>query len=114
MKLPKINYYTIGIIIVIIIIIINIVYSYATYFEKNIKIINIFKISSYKNNSKNAILDDNNNVYLINNSILYGFFTESELYSTLNINKTYKIKGYGKRIPFIGMYPNIIDAKLIK
>jgi hypothetical protein len=41
------------------------------------------------------------------------FFTSAELYSSLNDNQRYTIKGYGLRIPFLGFYPMIIKATSI-
>lgn len=111
----KNNYFSINFIIIyvfIIYIIINIIYIYSTYFEKEIiiKNLNFFKNSK---NLMNTLVDDKNNVYKVNNSIYYGFFTSAELYLSLEENNKYKIKGYGLRIPFLSIFPNIISAEKI-
>jgi len=98
--------------IILILFIINLIYVYST--KKN-KIITI-KNSTYFKQSKygfNIITDTENNVYQVNNSIYYLFFTSAELYEKLEINKTYKITYYGYRIPFINAFPNIIDATIV-
>jgi hypothetical protein len=61
----------------------------------------------------NNVIDDKNNVYKVHNSIYYGFFNSAELYSSLEENTKYKIKGYGIRISFLSMFPNIISAEKI-
>ena len=112
----KNNYFSYNFIIIyfiIIIIIIDTIYAYSTYFEKEITIKNL---NFFRNNSKNlinSIVDDENNVYQVQNSIYYGFFTSAELYLTLKENNRYKIKGNGLRISFLSMFPNIISAEKI-
>ena len=36
-------------------------------------------------------------------------FNTIDDYAKLNIGKTYRVKGYSKRIPFLGMVQNIYD-----
>ena len=98
--------------IILILFIINVIYVYST--KKN-KIITI-KNSTYFGQSKygfNLIIDKDNNVYQVKNSIYYLFFNYAELYQQLEINKTYNITYYGYRIPFINAYPNIINASIV-
>ena len=97
------------IIFLIVILLIIAIYTYSTQFTKKITIKNLTYFRSSKN-SYNLISDENNNVYKISNSIWYMFFTSAELYSSLNDNQRYTIKGYGLRIPFLGFYPMIIKA----
>jgi hypothetical protein len=104
------NQIYIFIIIIILIIMINIIYSYSTYFTKTIKI----KSADFVRNSKyglNIIADTNNNIYVVHNSLFYGFFEATELYKKIEIGKTYKITGFGLRIPILNMYPNIISGE---
>jgi hypothetical protein len=98
--------------ILIIFFIINIIYVYSTYFEKEITIKNLSNLRG-KKNLMNSVIDNKNNVYKVDNSIYYGFFSSAELYSSLEENTKYKIKGYGLRIPFLLMFPNIISAEKI-
>lgn len=111
----KINYFDINYIIIfffIIIFIINIIYVYLTYFEKEITIKKLNNLRG-KRNLMNSVIDDKNNIYKVHNSMYYGFFSSAELYSSLEENTKYKIKGYGIRIPFLLMFPNIISAEKI-
>jgi len=47
--------------------------------------------------------------YLIPHSIWYWQFDVNEKYQSTEINKRYKITYYGYRIPFLGIFPNIIN-----
>ena len=95
-----------------IIIIINMVYTYGTKFEKKITVKELNNLYIYKS-SGNFLSDTNNNTYRISNSIFYLFFTSTEVYENIDPNKTYNIKGFGLRIPILGLYPQIISAELI-
>ena len=91
---------------------VNIIYTYCTKFEKIIRIKKIDSIRSTKY-GKNIIVDEENNVYYIQNNMYLLFFNSIQLYSNLEINKTYRIKGYGFSYPNLGLYQNIFDAKEI-
>lgn len=82
-------------------------------FKKTITIGKI--ISSYRSGKYglNLLSDTNGNVYVVRNSIFQMFFRGPELYSMLEENKTYEIKGYGFRNEYIGLYPNITYAREI-
>lgn len=97
----------------IIIIIIIMLYSYLTKFEKIITVKEVNNLYIYKS-SGNFISDTDNKLYKISNNIYYLFFTSTELYDKIDSNKTYKITGFGKRIPILGLYPQIINAELIQ
>jgi len=99
--------------LLIIIIIIFMLYSYLTKFEKIITVKEVNNLYIYKS-SGNFISDINNNLYKISNNVFYLFFTSTELYDKIDPNKTYKIIGFGKRIPILGLYPQIINVELIK
>ena len=49
--------------------------------------------------------------YLIPHSIWYWQFDVNEKYQSMEKNKFYNITYYGYRIPFLGIYPNIVDIK---
>jgi hypothetical protein len=36
------------------------------------------------------------------------------LFNEIDVGKTYKIQGYGIRVPILGWFPNIVSAKLIE
>ncbi len=38
-------------------------------------------------------------------------FNSSDVYGSLDIGKSYRLKVYGWRIPILSMYPNIVSAK---
>jgi hypothetical protein len=87
----------------------SMVYSYFTSFEK---IITVKEKDSMRTGKygKNIISDTDGNVYTIENSIFYDFFTAMELFTKIEQNQSYKVKGFGYRIPILGVYPNIIKA----
>tara|TARA_Y100000389_G_scaffold109924_1_gene107042 strand:+ start:22341 stop:22562 length:222 start_codon:yes stop_codon:yes gene_type:complete len=58
----------------------------------------------------NIISDTENNVYQIKNKALLLKFNASELLSTIESGKSYQVQGYGLRIPFLNLYPNIIEV----
>jgi hypothetical protein len=97
-------------IIFIILLFLNIIYTYSTYFEKIIKVKELNILRSYKR-MINIVNDYDGNVYIVSNSLYYGFFKSTELYTMFDVNKSYKITGYGYRIPILGFYPSIISAK---
>ena len=94
----------------IIYIILNALYSYTTYFTKTIT---IQDKESLKNGSygHNVVSDTEGNIYTIDNTIYYGFFTSTELYTTLDENKKYRITGYGYRVPVLNLFPSILSAQ---
>ena len=114
----NINYYYIIKYYIIILVIIYIIFLiYINYFIKFKKIIILEHIvNNYKSGKYglNLINDTDGNVYIIQNSLLQWVFTAPELYSSLKEGKKYEIKGYGFRLPFIGMYPHITHAKELK
>ena len=87
----------------------SMVYSYFTVFEK---IITVKEKDSMRTGKygKNIISDTDGNVYTIENSMFYDFFTAMELFTKIELNQSYKVKGFGYRIPILSMYPNIIKA----
>jgi hypothetical protein len=87
----------------------SMVYSYFTSFEK---IITVKEKDSMRTGKygKNIVSDTDGNVYTIENSMFYDFFTAMELFTKIELNQSYKVKGFGYRIPILGIYPNIISA----
>ena len=87
-------------------------YSYFTSFEKTITVKEKDSMKSGKY-GKNIVSDTDGNVYTIENSIFYDFFTAMELFTKIELNQSYKVKGFGYRIPILGIYPNIISASKV-
>ena len=88
-------------------------YNKLTEFEKTIIIKNKFQIFSNLENrgSHTYMLSDiNNNLYSTKNSLLNLHFYSSELWTSLEEGKQYKVKGYGIRSGLFHIYPNLIEA----
>lgn len=102
--------YKIFVLIIIIYIVLTLIFCYSTYFTKTIQIKSINYMKNTNNHGLNIIADTDNNIYTVHNSLYYGFFTASELYSNFTVGQSYKIKGYGLRVPILGMYPNVYSA----
>jgi hypothetical protein len=90
----------------------SMVYSYFTSFEKIITVKEKDSMRSGKY-GQNIISDTDGNVYTISNSLFYDFFTAMELFTKIEPNQSYKVKGFGYRIPVLGIYPNIISASKV-
>jgi hypothetical protein len=107
----KINLYTKFILFVLFVIILSFLYTRVSYFEKDITVIKktYLYLGRY---GRNVIEDENGNIYVISNSLYYGFFTAIELYTNIKVNTKYTIKGFGYRIPFLGIYPNVISTSI--
>jgi hypothetical protein len=97
------------ILLVVFFLVTSMVYSYFTSFEKVITVKEKDSMRSGKY-GKNIISDTDGNVYTIENSMFYEFFTAIELFTKIELNQSYKVKGFGYRIPILGIYPNIISA----
>jgi len=90
----------------------SMVYSYFTSFEKIITVKEKDSVITGKY-GKNIVSDTDENVYTIENSLFYNFFTAMELFTKIETNQAYKVKGFGFRIPMLGVYPNIIRASKV-
>jgi hypothetical protein len=94
-------------ILIAIILVPYIFYPFLTYFER---IITIKDKSVYTPGRINTVNDNNNNVYAVSNSPILLHFTSAELFYRINQGETYRIKGYGFRVPFLQMYPNVVGV----
>lgn len=59
----------------------------------------------------NMVSDKEGRVYRVRNVLLLLHFTAAEVQAILQEGQTFKIKGYGLRIPFLGLYPTITKAE---
>jgi hypothetical protein len=84
-----------------------------TKFTKTIIVKDEFYNVSTTKNMLNLVSDTNNNVYNVSNKLLLLFFQSSEILAQLEIKKKYEIKGFGIRVPYFDLYPNITSIKLI-
>jgi hypothetical protein len=58
----------------------------------------------------NMIIDSNGNAYTVTNDFLIMHYTSIELYGSMEIGKSYSVLTYGLRLPFLGVFPNIVKA----
>jgi len=86
------------------------IYLYATAFKKSVTITqkNLYAQGKYTNNT---VVDENGKVYAITNLLPVLHFTAPEVWNSITIGKTYNVKGYGIRIPILGMYPIIVSTQ---
>jgi hypothetical protein len=59
----------------------------------------------------NMISTNDGTIYKVSNVPLLLHFRAAEVQSKLKPNGTYRVKGYGLRIPIFGMFPTITDVK---
>ena len=59
----------------------------------------------------NFIIDTNDNIYVVDNRYVLLHFNAADIMMNLKNRETYTITGYGLRIPFLELYPNIISIK---
>jgi len=97
---------------IFILILINYIYYFATKFSKIITIENKYTYAK-KSTRAQTVSDTNDVVYTVDDSLILFHWTSAEVFNKIDIGKTYKIEGYGKRIPFLGLFPVIISAKLM-
>jgi hypothetical protein len=96
--------------LVLSVLIIYSIYLYATAFKKSVTITqkNQYAQGKYMNNT---VIDENGNVYAVTNLLPVLHFRAPEVWNTITIGKTYTVKGYGIRIPILGMYPIIVSTQ---
>lgn len=87
-------------------ILVQILYVWLTPFEKTVIINSKIGYASGKY-LYNTVSDKSGLVYHISNSLPLLHFTSAEVFLKIQPENQYKIKGYGMRVPFLGLYPNI-------
>jgi hypothetical protein len=104
------NYVLFYVATLVIYIILFYLYFFTTKFTKEITVKEDFLMVSTNNKTMlNLISDTSNTIYMVQNKYLLLKFNASEILVKLEKNKTYTVKGYGLRIPFLDLYPNIIS-----
>jgi hypothetical protein len=93
---------------IIAIVAVKILYTYLTPFSRTITIKSKNDFAG-RRLIKNLVEDKDGNIYEVSNSLLHLQFTSAELWNRLEVGKTYTVKGYGLRVPFLGWYPDIIS-----
>lgn len=97
--------------IIVLLVFLNLVYVYATPFERTITIKEKYSFAAGSGRGlslSNTVMDGEGRVYAIHNSLPLLHFTAAEILVQLEKGQTYKVKGYGWRVPVLGMYPNIV------
>ena len=98
--------------IIVLPIVIKYIYFTLTSFETKLTITHKYKKYNSPDNDYDDLLilvDDNNNKYNVTNLFFKFDFNKEEDWNYLQINKSYKVKGYGFEIPTIGIYKNIYE-----
>lgn len=106
MKFELNIYWKVIIALIVLSILINIGLFFGTHFTKDITIKD--KYIRYRKSASNYnVVDSEGNIYKIDNVWFKGDFNRAEDYQRLEKGKTYKVTGYGVRVPMIDMYPKI-------
>jgi len=90
-----------------------IIFHYSTSFEKDITVKEKYTSQIYGKYGSTPIyfiVASDDTTYQIVSMWWKLDFNIIDDYAKLNVGKTYRVKGYGKRIPFIGMVQNIYDV----
>jgi len=104
------NYPILIYIIVVIIFAFGIViYVYLFPFERTITIKEKSEYASGKV-IYNTVFDTEGRIYQVANAWPLLHFSSAEVFMKLEKGKKYKVRGYGKRVSFIGLFPNIIGV----
>ena len=95
-------------------IVINCLYVWLTRFNRTITIKEKYNFASGSGkyqNLNNTVMDSEGRMYSISNSLPLLHFKAAEVMMAINKDKSYTVKGYGWRVPILGMFPNIVDVK---
>lgn len=103
------NRFTIVIIVLVLFLILTMIFQLGSAFEKEIKIAKKYTtiggvrypVTYY------MIVTTDGAIYQVSNVWWRADFNNAEDWNNMNIGNTYRVKGWGYRIPFFGMYPNI-------
>lgn len=66
-------------------------------------------IKATKDSSDYMVSDTSGNVYVVSDSLILLSFDASDRYAAIDIDRTYGITTIGWRVPFLSMYPNIVE-----
>lgn len=91
---------------IVIIILFRPIYFYSTKFEETITIKEKYQ-RVVGRTMKYLIVSENDTSYNISNVWWKGDFNKADDWVELKVGKTYKIHGFGKRLPFLSWFRNI-------
>lgn len=83
---------------------------YVSRFEKVITVetkSNFASAGSKKNSMRNIVMDNKGKVYSFSDSLIFWSFKTTNNYIKIQEGESYKVKGFGIRLPFFSMYPSI-------
>jgi len=87
----------------------NIILFYNTEFEKEITIKEKY-VANNNNNFYYYVISNDNKIYNITDVWFKGEFNNADDYAKLNVGKTYRVKGYGIRVPFLSIHYKIYSV----
>ena len=61
--------------------------------------------------SRSYLIYTEQEVYKVRDLLLIGFYTSSDVYNQIEVGDTIKVKVYGKRVPFLSAYKNIVSVQ---
>ena len=93
-------------------VIVDVALYFTTHFEKEITISNKY-IRTTRRSSRYHLVDQKDENYRVNNLWFKGDFNRGDDYGLLKEGNTYKVKGYGIRVPVLNMYKNIYSVKKV-
>ena len=82
-------------------------YYISTKFQKKITIKDN-RILSINKKVYNFVIDTDNNVYVVDNRYALLHFDAVDVMTSIKREESYLVSGYGVRIPFLELYPNIL------
>lgn len=83
-------------------------------FYKEINLTNVCvsdKTLAYSHNKSQYRIYTKNEVFEVSDTVVKFRFNSSDVYGAIKIGKCYDVVVYGARVPFLGMYRNILEAK---
>ena len=78
---------------------------YLTTFEKTISISEKYVRPSKRGSFR--VIDNENNTYIVSDSVYFLEFNSSDDYGLVQVGNTYKVYGYWFRVPFMSWFPRI-------
>ena len=105
------KYFITGFIIIFLIsTIISVILYFTTHFEKTIQVKEKY-VQGFRRGGRYYIVDTDNNVYKLVDTWFLGEFDRGNDYAKITAGNSYKIKGYGVRIPFLSYFPKVYDVQ---
>jgi hypothetical protein len=105
----KLDLFTVGIAAVLIYFIVLLFITYSNYFSRTITIKEKISYGMGKY-MQSVVMDTTGAIYTVHNMYLVLNFDAINDYAMLEIGKTYRVSGYGISIPFLQIFPNIIQV----